>query len=1324
MVLASMRAPRTGVYLIQEVCETPERLDLDLLQRAWQRMAERHTALRTSIEIDSGGKLRQRVNLAEIAWQELDWSRAARDEKPLKLAAWLRNDRDRGFDFGAGVPARVTLIHWAGSCTLIWSMHHALLDARSYLIAWREWFGFYEALSRGDDLRLPQSRPFSAQVEWLQRQDWRAAQQYWQHNLAGLGETTGYLVDRISTPWWTGDEGPGRRSVRLSDELTQALEGFAQQHSITVNTLVQGAWALLLSRYSGRRNVVFGATRAGRQSSIPEASGMIGLFINTLPVRVAAPLDAPLVSWLREIRAGWTNMQAYEQAPLDKIREWSGLPPGQPLFDTVLNFDREPAGETLRKLGGAWLNREFTRLQRTDSTLTLAVYGKPVLSFDIVYDTRLFGQEMVAGMAGHLQTLMESFLRQQDSRVGDLKMLTPGEERDLLRRRTQVPFDFQGCAHGLVERQVRRTPENTALEAPGGSVSYRDLNAQANRLARCLRARGAGPEERIVICLDRSPEIVIAILAALKADAAFVPLEPGLPRERLAQMLESARPKFAISEEVNLGSGHCEVVSWERLQQEMASQSDADLAPLATPENAAYVIFTSGSTGTPKGVLVTHRSLVNHTLAASQVYGISEADRRLQFASVGSDVFVAEVFNYLSHGAALVFGLSRVGTSAGDFLRFLDQRRITITGIPSTWWAELVAALSDGRFTLPTSLRAVVAGMERVDPEVFQAWKRLTGRGIRWFNAYGPTEATGTATIYEAGSSAWEGQSCVPIGTSLANTTAYVLDGGMSPLPAGVVGELFIGGAGVARGYLNSALLTAERFLPDPFRGDGEGRLYRTGDLAYFLPDRNLVFAGRRDRQVKIRGYRIELEEIEAVLARHHAVQQCAVIVQSQQRQDRLVAYLTARGPAPSREDLLAHLSRHLPDHMLPAAFVTLPEMPRTPSGKLDRRALAQREPAQLDLTESFREPVGPVERRLVALWADLFGVPRVGRQDNFFELGGDSLTATRLITRTHEEFGRELDLAALLGAPTIARLAAMLSACSDMPGAERLERQPDVIPIQPRGDGIPLFWIHPGYEGVRLARHLGKDHPLFGIPIPAAQDSAAQRSVDQLAAECSSVLRRFRPEGPYAVAGWCASGVIALEMARQLEQQGCEVSFAAMLDVRSIFLPPLSAAHLAWVRFWRRGRHLVYVASRQPKGLWSSCWNAMLGHASDPLPEHTQAMMRHHPLPWAGRMVHIWASDSPRGRYFSPAFGWNHLAPNGFVFHEVPGDHLTLVQEPSVAEVARLLVGELERAEQTQLRASGYGASPADTGSQYAEDGGGGSQVNPDLPAAARGAR
>jgi amino acid adenylation domain-containing protein len=757
--------------------------------------------------------------------------------------------------------------------------------------------------------------------------------------------------------------------------------------------------------------------------------------INTLPFRVPVVPEASLSDWLLQIRRNWKAVRDHERG---------GLPKGT--FDTIVVYDHEPPGEALRRLAGPWQHRHLRRVQRTDSPLLLAAYGSPALSLEIAFDTRLFSTATTGGMARHLEALLSSFASQPDAKLSELKMLTPGEEHWLVEELNQAPAKSAPAVsvHELFEAQVRREPTRTAIESSGQSLSYADLNRRANQLARALEKRGAGPEQIVAISMEASPEAVIAVLAVLKAGAAFLPLDPSLPEERLKWMLDDARPKLVLA--------HVD---------EAKGEPDGDLPLLAGSDQAAYVIYTSGSSGRPKGVVVTHGALANHARAAARRCGITQSDRRLQFASFASDVFVAEVFNYLCAGATLVFGLSPSGRSLGEFLRALERERITVTGIPSTWWHEWVAALSAGTATIPPALRAVIAGMERVDPAAFRAWKRLAGDRVRFFNAYGPTETTCTATIYEAGSSEWEDGDHVPIGRPLDNLRAYVLDSGARPVPTGIAGELYLGGAGVARGYLNQPETNALKFLPDPFSKQPDSRMYRTGDMVFYLPDGNLVFIGRADRQVKIRGFRVELDEIEMVLEQHPSVRRCAVVLDPDER---LVAYLTGDGP--QRAELRRHLIQRLPSHMIPAGFILLPELPLTATGKIDRQALPRDVPELL--SSGFEEPTTETERALASLWRDVLGLDRPGVADDFFESGGDSLRAARLLARIAAHFGKELPMAALLRGPTIAHLAAALDGSDDLAHA--------VVPLRPHGSWPPLFCISSTADDPHCFRHL-PDH-------------------------------------------------------------------------------------------------------------------------------------------------------------------------------------------------------------------------------------------------------
>ncbi len=1281
MVLSSMRSPRSGVYLLQGVWELAEELNVPLLGRAWRLMAQRHPILRTTITSDREGTLWQGVQEnPEFSWQTLDWTALTPDERPERLAAFLRADRERPFTLDDGVPMRFAVMKTSeSSYTLIWSVHHALIDGRSRLIAWQEWFALYEGLLAGEEVQLSDPVNFREHIDWLDRLDLAKAEQHWRELLAGLEQTTDYLVDRIG-PIVAG-EGIAREHARLSLELTQEVWDLARRHDVTVNTLVQGAWALLLSRHSGRTDIVFGVTRAGRQTSVEGADRIVGPLVNTLPVRVAVPADAPLLPWLKQIRQQWFVLREYEHTPLDRVWEWSGLPPGMPPFDTIVVYDNIPPEEVYTRLGGKWSNRTFRRLQRTETPLTLVVFGGPQLAVEISYDTSLFGSVTVAAIAGHFLTLLQSFVAQPDSNLGALKMLTASEEDRLIRETNQTgaPYPRDLCAHQLFEQQVMRTPANAAIDYPEGSISYQELNQRANRLARFLAERGAGPEDLIALCIDRSPEAIIALLAVLKTGAAFLPLDPNLPPARQQAMLDDARAKFIITRD---GNAVGDVLNLNNLQSELAKQSGENLPCNAVPENAAYAIYTSGSTGKPKAVVLTHRALVNHTLAVAKVFGFMETDRRLQFASMGTDVFVAEVFNYLCCGATLVFCLNPQGNSIGEFLRLLEAQRITITGVSSTWWNEWAAALSMGRLELPPSLRAVISGMERVNPAVFRNWRRTVGNKVRWFNAYGPAETAPTAMIYEAGTSAWEGGSFVPIGKPIANTTAYVLDGAGLPVPVGVPGELYIGGEGVGLGYLNAPDLTAQKFLPDPFGKNPERPLYRTGDLAFTLPDGNFVFLGRADRQVKIRGFRVELEEIEAVLAEHPRVRQSAVVAAGKEGQERLVAYLTPHnGAAPAQDELRLHLSRRLPDHMLPAAIVTLSEMPLTASGKIDRQSLPPFEPQWLRTEQDFQEPSTPTEKRLAAMWQEVLGIERAGVTDNFFELGGDSLRSTQLILLIHEQFDKEMPLAVLLRAPTIARLASILDADGSL--SDRAGTPFDgVISLQPRGSLHPFFCFTTTLGGPycyrNLANELGRDQPFFLVSLRPDQSDVA---VAELVRQAYDAIRSVRPHGPYLLGGFCRGGIVAFETARQLTAAGEEVRLVALFDTPAPGYPKLLRSRTS---YWRQLPKLLFGDIKLREILPHL---QMAGRLI-----RRKTVSQYVPKPAATPVVQFIAQEEPISTRVleDPRLGWRDLCEGEFRVHNVNAAHMTMFSKPSAMEMAPILREAFQKANQPYAAAAG----------------------------------
>ena len=1116
MVRAVERAPGAGLYIIQDVCELGVPADARRLREAWDRVAARHSALRTRIETASDGELGKTVvSEPDYEWSEEDWSGLAEEQLPNALERFLERDRERGFGWSEGVPMRFAVLRTpAQKSIVIWSVHHVLLDGRSMTAVWREWLAAY------DGLPLP-----AISEDGLRGDDAPAegAEEYWREHLKETGQRTSFITDRLFPGCAASPSGAGRAKVELSEEETARAHEYARRHGFTAHTLVQGAWALLLSRYSGSNDVVFGVTR----SLARFARGAAGMHIHTLPLRVSADTSAPVVQWLQQLRAQWQTQRAFETTPLDQACRWGGRNGGAAPFDSILIYEHARPIDTLRQMDASWKARGLTRVQRTDSPVTVAAFGAPELSVELIYDRRLFCPETIRPLAAHLLELLRGLIAQPDVKVAALSMLTPEERRWLVDEihHTGAPLLPDLRAQHFFEEQAALAPGRTAIEWDS---------------------------------------------------AAFFALPPELPGERLAAMLETSRARLVIAQGVRrewFAARGCTVLDagteWEER---------ADSPPMrAGFDDAAYAVFTSGSTGRPKAVVLTHRGLVNYITGAASAFGIGDSDRRLQFAPIGTDVFIGETCCCLSRGAVLVIYPPEADRTLGEYLRRLREARITITSIASSWASEWAASIEHG-VELPPQLRAVVVGMERVQPAAFETWRRIAKGRLRWFNAYGPSETSVVATIYEAGTSVWEESGHVPIGATLPNVRAYVLDEAGALVPAGLIGELYVGGEGVGRGYLGASEKDVSRFRDDPFAPGGKRRMYRTGDLVYRLPDGNLVFVGRADRQVKLRGFRIELEEIEAALASHPGIRHCAVVLTGTEGRQKIAAYVEAAPGTPSSpSDWRAHLERRLPAHMLPAGFVVLPKMPATPSGKIDRRSLPPFEPAR-ENPATASVPATDLERLLVDLWRDALDTTRVEPGDDFFERGGDSLAATRLIVAIEKHLGLQLPLAALMRAPTPARMAALLDdPAYGKPGA--LQAGGPFLTLKSSGSRPPLICITTTAAGPhcleRLALRLAPEQPLLVLPaIDPEPDRAG--TVDRLAAHVREALRSAAQKGPYLLGGYCLGGVVAFTVARQLCAEGEEVRLVALFDAAAPGYPRVLQSGRGYLRQageWLRGR-------------------------------------------------------------------------------------------------------------------------------------------------------
>lgn len=1022
----TLYAPASGVYCEQWQCLLHGPLQVVALQQAWQRVVERHPVLRTSFHWENRAEPFQVVHRrVEVPWQQYDWRHLCTSEQEQRLEAFLAADRAQGFALSKAPMMRLTLVQMAKDIyQLVWTHHHLLLDGWSLPLLLKEVFQFYDAFCADRELHLEVCRPYGDYIAWLQQQDLSPAAAFWRQTLQGFTTPISLPIGRVEHSAAHEEAGYDEQQKRLSEALTEALQALARRHHLSLNSLVQGAWALLLSRYSGEEDVVFGAAVSGRPAALVGVESMVGLFMNTLPVRVRVSPEASLIPWLQALQAQQVEARHYEYSPLVQVQRWSNVPPGLPLFDTLFVFENHPRRATVQEWVRSLEIRQVRLLPRTNYPLTVLVIPGPEWVLRLSYQCARFDSTTITWMLGHLQTLLEGMVADPRQRLADLPLLTQAECQQLLVawNDTHAAYPPAICVHQVFEAQVERTPDAIAVVSEEQALSYWELNTRANRLAHHLHALGVGPEVLVGLCVERSLELIVGLLGILKAGGAYVPLDPMYPPARLAFMLADAQIAILVTQQqcvARLPAHGMQVVclngDWECL----ALQPRDNPISGVTPANLAYVMYTSGSTGQPKGVMVEHRALSNTMHWMQAAFPLSEADRVLQKTPSSFDVSAWEFFAPLMVGAQLIMARPGGHQDSAYLVDLLATHQITtLQLVPSL----LQMVLEEEALATCHSLRHVLCAGEALTYALQERFFAHLTADLH--NLYGPTEATIYATYWTCARESPPGH--VPIGWPIANTQLYVLDTQLHPVPIGVPGELYIGGVGLARGYLNCPELTAERFIPHPFSDVPGARLYKTGDLARYRADGSLEFLGRCDTQIKLRGYRIELGEIETVLTQYPAIRQAVALPREDIPGDkRLVAYCVPHhGSIPSIYELRSFLQTKLPDYMVPAAFVVLDALPLTPSGKVDRQALLALDQVRPQMCEAFVSPRTPIEELLAGIWTHVLGIEAVGIYDNFFALGGHSLLAMQVISRLRRALQVEVPVRVLFEAPTVASLA------------------------------------------------------------------------------------------------------------------------------------------------------------------------------------------------------------------------------------------------------------------------------------------------------------
>lgn len=1266
-------------------------LNLSVLQRALVELIRRHEAWRTTFKVIDGQPMQIVKPPYEMGIAAVDLRKLSREEKEEEALRLAREKAREPFDMENGPLLRAMLV-WMDDeeYRLYLFLHHIIFDGFSiYRVFLPELVTVYNAFLAGKPSPLPelplQYADFAHwQRESLASEQLNASRTYWSSQLDGDVPVLELPTDR-PRPAMQSFRGATQRFA-FSPGLSQRLHELARKENTSFFTTVLAGFVALLRRYSGQQDFVIGTVTSGRKRS--ELEKLLGCFQNPLALRMKFPGDPSFRELLAQAREVTLGALAHDDAPFERLVEELSVrrdTSRNPLFPVM--FSLVPPTP---KFEAGWdLNQLDLEIGTAKFDLDLELDDRPEgLLGRFVYSTDLFDTSTMARMAGHLETMLEAIASNPEQKISRLPMLTAAEKQQFIEwNKTETEFPRDLCIHELVEAQAERTPNAIAVEHGEQKLTYCELEHRANQLAHLLRKRAIGPESKVGICLRRSLELPVTLLAVLKTGAACVPLDPAYPKERLAYMLEDSQASLVLTQPgllAEVTDFEAEVITLDASWMQFASESTAPVQSGVKPENLAYVIYTSGSTGKPRGVLLSHLGLVNHNCAAVKLFGLTSGDRMAQFASISFDIAIEEIFPTWISGGALVIREEDASLSIADFLRWVSERRVTVLDLPTAYWHEMVAELSEATAAdptrgLPESLRMVIVGGEKASLTALAAWHKLAGSRVRWANTYGPTETSVIVTAYEPKN--WEEiPATLPIGRPIANTKIYILDEQLQQLPVGIAGDLYVSGPGLARGYLNRPEITAEKFIKDPFSSDPAARIYKTGDRARYLADGDIEFAGRTDDQVKIRGYRVELKEIESVLASHAGTRDVAVIAREEKAEKTLVAYVVpSREQTPTGSELRSYLKQKLPHYMVPSAFVLLEAMPKTPNGKVDRRNMPA--PRAADFTEpnEYVAPKDELEAQLAKIWSTVLTKEKVGIRDSFFDLGGHSLLAARLMHRIEQTFGQRLPLAALLQAPTIEQLAAQLRQKGDSASWSSL------VAIQPEGSRPPFFCVHGvggNVVGFRdLARHLGADYPFYALQ-PQGLDGKRPclTSIPEMAEGYIKEIRRVQPEGPYRIGGYSFGGLVAYEMAQQLKLQDEEVSLLALFDtypgkmesrvsaLRNLRKLAFKEAAIflikkgSFVMMTLRKRLELQMLPRPLRAVRQACAKAAAGYDVQP---------------YDGVVTLFRVKEKSVGSLDDPYAIWWQMAAGGVDLREISGDHLSLLKEPQV----RFLGEELGRA-------------------------------------------
>ncbi len=1160
MLMETLKSPQgAGSYIEQVVFKINQEIDIKRFTDVWQTIIEHHEIMRLGFAWKNLDQPLQHIApVDKINIEVNDWSKISKPETSEFLEMFLQADRRLGFSLTKPPLFRIVLIKTdENRYTCIWSLHHIIADGRSMVAILRDMFLLYHNPNR--EITSPGS--FKNYIGWLnQQQTCFDAKEFWEKQLKGFTEPIELpftLQTRSAVESRRQEHSisitTGNKKVQISSETTSMLKKICQKNSITMNSLLMGVWAVLLSHYTGKSDIVFGATRSVRRWRENGADDT-GLYINTLPVRVKVNPEEDFLEFLKNVREEWVKLKNFENSSLGEIHAWSDVKWGNPLFNIFFSYDYHSIDSALEEYKEKILCSEVSLLERTPASLFLAITGIEELSVVIEYDRRLFDAGIIEKILGHFIKFIEVIGENEDPKLMDMPILTDSEREDIDQRlnSSKVHTEFDSCVHHLIGIQASLNRATTAVTDDKKSLSYGELDIFANQIAHYLIKFGAMPEKKVVLMVEQNADLIAIILGVLKSGSAYVPLDPAYPDERINYIIEDSDPEIIITSKIHehrLNTNGARIVLFD---QEMAQIKNMDKAnPITdiTPENMAYIIYTSGSTGKPKGVMVEHGSLISFTRSANEIYDMRADDRVLQFASISFDASAEEIFPTLFAGATLVMKPRDVVHTPSQFIDFCSENSLTVIDLPTSYWHMLADEIDS--LSLPEHIRLIIIGGDEANSDKVEKWNSYTSTDLKLLNTYGPTETTVAVTWADLSSGSVKGK--VSIGAPFPNVSLCILNQFQQPALPGTMGELYIGGTQTARGYLNRNDLTDKSFVQLE-NINRETTFFKTGDQVEMLEKEGILFYGRLDRQIKIRGFRVEPGEIEKTALLHNSVSECAVAVSEDSDNNVIIAAFLVLNKEDksdfSTKEFRTWLLSQLPGYMVPSLLIVKDSFPYTPSGKIDYQSLKIPESSKKIVESSGSDLFNnPHENDLKIIWETILNFEVASPHDSFFDIGGSSLYAIKLVSAIEKKFNVSIPVIAVFKNSTISRLAKTIEKELQLAkfDAARL--------ISEKGSQTPIILIGNSVNSARAYKKADlTGHPFYHAPIfihfyDIENNKTNLLDIWQIAQKCIKDFTHFFPSGPYIIMGECMNATVAHEVACQLTNMNKEVELLVIID-------------------------------------------------------------------------------------------------------------------------------------------------------------------------------